>query len=176
MRRYIEIVENAQQNSSSEFLAEIRKWMRFITSSIPAPPDEELAEFVSEKMQEIDFHASAGSEYLIERIELRPRNQLQNLGSVGCHWSWEDGAAAAYHHDNARDAHDGKLVEIRLVARASDDSIDWPYTLATNFIHPGESEITVKSGAQITLEAIWMDGEEHEVNQTVTVSGSYNTR
>lgn len=118
----------------------------------------------------------------VVRAELRPRESIPDgITSVGAHWSWSEAGAQVYHHDNAYDEYGRENVaQIILIAEVAFNSIDWPYTIATNLIHRAEQEITIKPGATVKLIEIFADIEGNGMDKwfdpkgrTADVDGTY---
>ena len=137
-----------------------------------------LSEAVSKLMKRIQYSAIDGSTILVSRSEIRPKKQFEtlNFGSLGIHWTWDAGNDV-YNPDNAYDEHGREgIVELVFDAEVALDAIDWPFTIASNLVLPGEQEICIKDGSFVTLETIYTkDGFQHkDVNIKIHVTGSYD--
>jgi hypothetical protein len=178
------LTEDAHIDLTPNFIQRITRAARSISFDIAAdlPKGPALVERVNTLLARINQSCPIEDVMTVERAEIRPKAVLNNLGTVGCHWCWEDGAAQIYHHDNAYEDAEREgykrsdLVEIILVANVQFQSIDWPYTIATNLIHPAECEITIRNNARIMLIDIANAGSGYidiTPDQNVVVAGYY---
>lgn len=177
MRHWITLAEDAMA-AQQKLLGEVRAFVKHIGhGQWEFPDDADLIEQISTIKQQIDYHALSGAFYTIERVELRPEDELpETLQSIGCHWSFESGAAHAYHHDNAIDNFgEGNFSEILVYAKVTANDIDWPYTFATNLIHEAEKEVTLLSNRSIVIESYWLNDMEHPVDMRAHTDGYYDT-
>ena len=146
-----------------------------IAADLPAD-DQQLGMKITQLVATINQAEPITATMTLLRAELRPRDSVPDgITGVGAHWSWSEDGARVYHHDNA-DEHGKALVTITLVATVPIRSIDWVYTIATNLIHPAECEITIRNGASIALDEIYVDGGDYFdcAGRKVGVSGFYN--
>lgn len=167
-----------------QFIAAVRAAGDHIAADIAddwPQDDTEFASKIRQLLGTMHVIGGIGQHMVVDRAELRPKQSVPDgITSVGCHWCWGSSAAQVYHHDNAYDEAKSSgfnrkdLIEITLVASVRFEDVDWPYTIATNFIHPGEQEVTIKNGVEVRLEQIWVGNEEIEVGRTVDVSGFYD--
>lgn len=180
-----DLFENADMvQITPQFIAAVRRAGDRIAWDIAddwTKDDGELAVNINELLKTMHVIGGIGQTMILDRSELRPKQLVPNgITSVGCHWCWGSGAAAVYHHDNAyEDAEQAgykrkDLIEITLVATVKFEDVDWPYTIATNFIHPGEQEVTIKDGATVMLDYVWVKDKEIEVGRPVGATGFYD--
>jgi hypothetical protein len=148
-----------------------------IAEDLPKGPA--FAHAVQAVISRINQAEPIASVMTVVRAELRPATDIPDLASVGAHWAWDEGGARVYHHDNAPEhfsAEDGELQEIIIVATVPFNSIDWPFTLATNLILPGEHEITVRPGSRVALVEIFAGNDVFDChNRKVPVYGEYRS-
>jgi hypothetical protein len=163
-----------------QFLNQVMIWANKIARDIAAnfPKGDAFEKAVSDLLHRIDVQGN-GIENIMTAWRAELRREPTNITSTGVHWSWHADSAAVYHHDNAYDAlSDGEsrddLVEVVIEADVRFQSIDWPYTVATNLIHPAEREITVKSGSRVNVTGLYVGEEEVPFElENVPVFGSY---
>lgn len=181
-KRIQSLSENAEMvNLTPKFVAAVRAKAKQIAWDIAEDLPKKYTDFAA-RLQELlkTIHAigGIGPTMHVARAELRPRRQIPaGITSVGCHWAWDANLAKVYHDDNAYEDAEREgysrddLVEITLIATVKFRDVDWIYTLATNLIHPGEREITIRPGVDVHLEEIWADDIAHDVNQPAAVTG-----
>jgi len=178
--RYRELFEDAALvKITPAFLKQVRTQANRIASDIADDLPADLTEMVTRLLRQIDGVSRIGQLMTVFRAELRPESEIMNISTTGVHWTWHADSAQVYHHDNAYDdaergGHDrNKLVAITLEADVPFQSIDWPYTVGTNLIHPNEKEITIFSDRQINILGIYTPDSEIPFERTVRTYGHY---
>jgi hypothetical protein len=171
-----------------QVMARANRIARDIAADLPQGP--ELVARIEVILANIQRECAHGNVLVIQRDELRAREQLgltqtkgrvrvAALGSVGCHWAW--GEPGVYHHDNAMDDAErngfsrDQLVNFRMTGEVRSRDVDWPFTIATNLILPGEEEVTVKPNAKMKITDIVGDRWWDSTPQNVVTSGYYMT-
>jgi hypothetical protein len=168
LRRWMTLLERERmcENASllqitPAFVRAVRKQCNRIAADIADDLPRNTTQFADRILAvvaRIEQEEPLGPTMTVVRAELRPADSVSGINSVGAHWSWSEAGARVYHHENAHDeyGHDN-LRNIILVAEVPFNSIDWPYTIATNLILPGEQEITILNGATVKLKEIFAD-------------------
>lgn len=175
LKTWVRLVENDAMVTPT-LVRKVRQMANHIAKDIAddLPKGPAFVQRIRLLLQTIHAEEPIGDKMNIFRAELRPRSALDTITSVGSHWCWDPNAAQVYHHDNATDEHgDDDLVNILLDGTAAYRAIDWPYSIATNLIHPAEREITLRNNAQVYLNEIIATDIYIEVNRMVSVSGYY---
>lgn len=183
MRRLMRLCENANLLPITRpFVRKVRAQCDRIAADIAddlPKDDQQFAEHIHQVIARIEAEEPLAPTMTVVRAELRPAAEVPDgVTGVGAHWSWSENGARVYHHDNAYDEYgrdDNNLVEVVIVAQVPFNGIDWPFTIATNLILPGEQEITIKSGATVKLIDLFTNNELFDANgRAVVVDGTYD--